>query len=229
MLYLHSTINKSERVLFQRQLAFNLMQWVTIFIFLVLPASKLLADTITGTIEFTKKPPHAGVLYATDDGAGMSQGIVDQLNQQFSPMLIVTKKNETIIFKNSDEVDHNIFANDRKSNVKFDVGLMPPGDNREFPQQWPADSLSKISCKIHPKMRGYIAAISSSAVQQFEFDRSNSSFAIDLQRVPSDANEIRLLLPKYDAIVLPIAKGETKTADLVRKGKNKGKLTLIRN
>ncbi len=221
-------INKNEYLSLQKR-PVSALKWVSFFTFLMLPIGNLLADTITGTIEFTKKPPYVGVLYATDDGTGMSQGIVDQVDQQFSPMLIVTKTNETVVFKNSDDVDHNIFANDRKSNVKFDVGLMPPSDNRDFPQQWPADSLSKISCKIHPKMRGYIANISSSAIQPFTFDRSSKSFAIDLQGVPSNVNEIRLLLPQYDAIILPIAKGETKTADLVRKGKNKGKLTLMRN
>ena len=83
----------------------------------------LCAETLTADIVFDKKPPKVGVLYVPGSGAPIN-GELNQQDKKFLSKMVVVSPNSTISFKNSDSVDHNIFANDMKTGVRFDVGLM---------------------------------------------------------------------------------------------------------
>ncbi len=88
-----------------------------------------LADTLEGQFTFAKRAPKVALIYFPED-TGLStdmETIVDQKDQQFTKRLLVTTKGVQATFQNSDKVNHNIFTDDKKAGVKFDVGLMPPG------------------------------------------------------------------------------------------------------
>ncbi len=189
------------------------------------------ADTITGEITFLKRPPLSGVLYVVGSHSDTVQGSLDQKDKAFTSDVTVVTPGGDIGFKNSDAVDHNIFANDFDSNVKFDIGLMPPASESSVVAQWDAGALIRVGCKIHPKMRSYVAVIDSNHYQAFEFRRNTtpSQHEVKIESIPADKEKVQLILPKYDPIEVTLKKNETVTVSLVKKGKEKGQMTLKRH
>lgn len=186
------------------------------------------ADVINGKIEFVKKAPYTGLLYVPGSGQSVKSPMIDQKDKAFTTSIAVGSPNNTIKFKNSDTFDHNIYANDRKQKVKFDVGLMTPGNATELKMEWPEETLVRIGCKIHPKMRGYVANVSSDHFHAFEFKKKVKSYDFKIEQVPGDKNQLILLMPKYPKQTIDIKKGESKTIDIQRKGKTKATLTISR-
>jgi len=89
------------------------------------------------------------------EGAFAADNPIDQANQQFSNKALSAKTGDTVTFKNSDDVTHNITVDG------------PDGDNDDLGLQKPGESLTtKISkageynvhCHIHPKMKMKIIA-----------------------------------------------------------------------
>lgn len=196
---------------------------------LLLAVSQMsLADVITGKLEFKKKPPFAGLLYVTDDSGSDKKPLIDQKGKQFTTKIAVGSPDNVITFKNSDTFDHNIYANDGKQKVKFDVGLMTPTNQTQLTMDWPKETLVRIGCKIHPKMRSYVANVTSDHFQAFEFQKKVKSYDIKIDGVPAGKNQLKLLMPKYDKLTIDLKKGETKTIEVKRKGKLRGSLTLTR-
>jgi len=93
---------------------------------------------------------------------------------------------------------------------------------------WAKDTIVRIGCKIHPKMRAYIANINSDHFQIFEFQKKKKTYSVHITDVPTLNREITLMIPKYDAITITLNKGENKTIDITKKGKVRGTLTLAR-
>lgn len=188
-----------------------------------------IADTISGKLEFTKKPPFAGVIYVAGSGSSEKKPAIDQKGKAFTTKIAVGVPNEMIDFINSDTFNHNIYANDKKQNVKFDVGLMTPDNATQIKIDWPNETLVRVGCKIHPKMRSYIANIKSDHFQALSFEKKVKNYDISIKQVPGDKHQVVLLMPKYDKLTVELKKGESKTVEITRKGKPRGSLTLTRS
>ena len=184
---------------------------------------QLLSATLTGNITFVKKPPFTGVLYA-NGGSGPSSAELDQSNKVFDKKLLVVGEGGNLKFKNSDSFQHNIFANDPNTNVKFDVGLMEQGQTKEIKADWKSGSVTRIGCKIHPKMRSYIANVPSDKFQVFEFEKKVKEYSVKLD--VGSASTFTLSIPKYDDVVVSLSQGESKSVDIMYKGKKKATMTL---
>lgn len=189
------------------------------------PAS---ADVITGEITFAKKVPFAGVLFVKQSKSAAASANMDQKNKQFTKKVSLGAPGTLVAFNNSDSFDHNIFANDLKNNISFDIGLMPSGQSSEIKMDWKEDTMVRIGCKIHPKMRSYIANVNSDFYQEFEFQKKVKAYPVNISGVPSDLHEIELIIPKYEKITVMLAKGESKTVDIIKKGKVRGELIVSR-
>ena len=189
---------------------------------------QVMADVISGELTFTKKPPFTGILYVEGTGSSAKSPLVDQKDKAFTTKIAVGAPSNDIKFKNSDTFDHNIYANDSKQKVKFDVGLMTPGNDISMTMDWPQDTLVRIGCKIHPKMRGYIANVNSDHYHAFDFQKKVKSYKFSIEGVPGSADKVVLLMPKYDTQTITLAKGQTQTVDVTRKGKVRATLTLTR-
>ena len=198
-------------------------------VLVVLPSNVVLADTLNGTFTFKKKPPSVALLYFPEDTSLSSQvqTVIDQNNKQFSQKLYVTTKGANAIFKNSDSINHNIFANDKKSGVKFDVGLMQPSGSNVYEVEW-QEKVVKCGCKIHPKMKTWIASISSQYYKIIEFDRSKKELAFDMNGFPENLSVIKLWMPAYEPIEVQLSKGESQAIELKKRGKIYGTLNLAR-
>ena len=144
-------------------------------------------------------------------------------------MLGVASHQGQLKLENQDKFEHNIFANDAKSGVEFDIGLMPPGSSQSIKADWQTNTLVRIGCKIHPKMRSYIANIPSDNYLGFEFVKKQKTVLFELKDVDANSNQFVLLLANMDKLEITLAKGESKTIEIVRKGKKKGSISLTRS
>lgn len=187
-----------------------------------------MADTVSGTLTFDKKAAFVGLFYANEGASGPAAATMDQKNKVFTDKLAVVGKGGNVTFNNSDDFQHNIFANDPNTNVKFDVGLIEPGQTSNVSVDWSENTLTRVGCKIHPRMRTYIANVTTETYQVIDFEKKNKSYDIKLD-VTASQNSFSLVIPKYDKIDVTLAKGESKTVDVTRKGKKKATLTLSRS
>jgi plastocyanin len=181
------------------------------------------AATLTGELSFVKKPPFVGILYAKG-GEGPKAAELDQANKVFDKKVVIVGQNGEITFKNSDEFQHNIFANDPNSGVKFDVGLMNQGQTTKVTANWSENTLTRIGCKIHPKMRSYIANVNSDTYQVLPFTKKQKSYSIELDA--GSATTFVLQIPKYDPVEVTLSPGEAKSVEVLYKGKLRANLSL---
>jgi len=203
-------------------------QSIVIAMYVLLTAFPVSADILSGTIEFLKRPPKAGVIYEVKSSYEAINPKLNQINKQFSEMIVVGSSKSSLHLKNEDSLDHNIFANDSKQDVKFDVGLMSPASDKDLNLDWKENTLVRVGCKIHPKMRSYIANIPSDNFVSFEFTKKQTKAPFKLDNVLQNSDTFFLLLASYDSVEIKISKGETKSIDLLRKGKKKGSVVLTR-
>ncbi|NQZ06868.1 MAG: hypothetical protein HRT35_06875 [Algicola sp.] len=187
------------------------------------------ADVVSGKLEFKKKAPFTGLLYVPGSGSSTKKPMIDQKGKAFTTKIAVGSPGNTIVFKNSDTFDHNIYANDAKQKVKFDVGLMTPNNSMQLKMDWPAETLVRVGCKIHPKMRGYVANVKTDHFYPFPFKKKVKSYDFKIIDVPSDKNQLILMMPKYGKMTIELKKGESKTIEVKRKKKVKGTLTISRS
>lgn len=184
---------------------------------------------IIGTFKFKKRNPGVALLYFDQDkGLKVSKPSLDQMYKTFVKPLLVVNPGAEITFKNSDSVDHNIYASDKKQNVKFDVGLIATGADSQYKVEWDKGKVVKLRCKIHPKMKTYIANIESEYHKVVPFEKKQKEVSFELKDVPSQLETIEIWLPKYNELNVNLKPGETKTIELKRKGKLKGTLELER-
>jgi len=185
-------------------------------------------DTIFGKIDFLARPAYTGIVFVKAAHASAKSPVLDQKKKHFSSKIVVGSPNEMMTFKNSDSFEHNIYANDMKQNVRFDIGLMSPSHSVQLLMDWQQPSLVRMGCKIHPKMRSYVANIKSDIFHSFNFDRNIKSYSFKLEDVPSERLELILLMPRYDNQHISIKQGESRTLDIAQSGKVKAHLTLTR-
>ena len=122
--------------------------------FALLLGNNAIADTLSGTITFLKKPPLAGLLYTQETNAPNKSDSLDQNNRKFTKDILVMSSGAEIEFNNSDKVDHNIYANDPTTNAKFDVGLMPTGRQVKQSFTWPVGSMIRIGWALLISSKG---------------------------------------------------------------------------
>lgn len=187
------------------------------------------AQDLQAEFEFTKKPPEVALIYLPENKELKSGPTIDQKNREFTKGLFVGAPGSEMTITNSDDTDHNIYADDQDAGATFDIGLAPPGSETKLSIDWKDDMVVKIGCKIHPKMRAYVANISSKHHQIIEFDREQQTISANLDTFPANLKLVHVWLPKYDPIEVSLAKGESKTVTLMKSGKERGTVTLKRN
>lgn len=197
-------------------------------VFSLLFLSFSIADTVKGEFNFKKRNSQVALVYVENiKGFKSEDPSLDQLNKKFTKSVVVANPGSTVRFDNSDSVNHNIYAEDKEADVSFDVGLIEPGGKSEYKVDWDAGKVIKIRCKIHPKMKSYIANIESPYHTIVEFEKKQKSKSFELE-VPKEAVEFKVWMPRYEEITMKLAPGESKTVDLIRKGKSRGTITLNR-
>ena len=182
--------------------------------------------TLNGSISFNGNAPMAALIYVPGKPDTAQRPVIDQIGKQFTKSIVVSAPSTEVLFKNSDVVDHNVFANDAKHNAKFDVGLMLSGGEKNIPVNWAVDSMIRVGCKIHPRMRTYIATVNASFHQVVEFNSEQKTFPLTLSGIPAGSQQLIIQIPKYDEIKLDISKANQWTAAITKNGKQRGEIAL---
>lgn len=212
------------------------------------------ADLITGELSFDGTPPTAAVLFVRNPEASINQLQIDQKDRQFSQFMNAGSTGAQITFHNSDSARHNLYANSYSTGTRFDVGLIPPGKSVTLNVSWPEDSIVRVGCAIHTHMETYVANIRSANYQvlpfkRWEAKRSNglddydasapasdefeetttNELDIKLRSVPTELTKMTLLVPYFAPLNFELARGESKTLDVMRDGVKRGTLTIKRS
>ena len=189
------------------------------------------AGTLTGKFTFTEIPASVALVYFADDhSSSKSSAIeVDEKDKKFMRKLVVGSNGTEITFKNSDNLEHNIYANDLKTKVNFDVGLIAPGNDSKVVMNWKEGEIIRVGCKIHPKMEAYIANISSTHYAIVEFTSTDKNQAFKIDNVPDNISHVRVWFPKHDPIESIAIKGTKQQVDIIKNIKVVGSLSLSRD
>jgi plastocyanin len=182
--------------------------------------------TLNGSISFSGNPPLAALIYVPGKPSQTQSPKIDQVGKQFTESIVVSTPGAEVLFKNSDVVEHNVFANDAKHNAKFDVGLMLSGGEKYIPVNWDAGSMIRVGCKIHPRMRTYIATVNASFNRVINFSNAQKTFPLNLAGIPAGSQKLIIQIPKYDEIKLDLSKADSWTVAITKNGKQRGEITL---
>jgi len=74
---------------------------------------------------------------------------VIQKDRAFSQAGITIKAGDVLVFKNADEVTHNVFS--VTPGMEFDIRRQAPGGSSKVP--FPKAGVAEVRCSIHPKMK----------------------------------------------------------------------------
>jgi plastocyanin len=81
--------------------------------------------------------------------AGAADSTVLQKDREFSQSTLTVKPGDTVTFKNTDSVTHNVFSN--TPGLEFDIRRQAPGASSTVP--FPKEGEVEVRCSIHPKMK----------------------------------------------------------------------------
>jgi hypothetical protein len=62
---------------------------------------------------------------------------------------------------------------------------------------WPDETLVRVDCKIHPKMRGYAANVKTVHFYPFPFKKKVKSYNFKIDDVPSEKKQLILVMKKH--------------------------------
>jgi plastocyanin len=195
--------------------------------FIALPAA---ADTVTATLHFENMLPFTGLVYAPDPTDNvMQRGVLDQHDKQFSSPVVAVSPGAELKIKNSDDFEHNVYADDHKqTGIAFDLGRIEPHEDFRLPVRWQEDSLLRLGCKIHPKMKAYVANVRSHYLAPVEFMPGKFDYQVSLSQVPERLKQINVLLPDLAPLTVSLKAGETKSVPVAVNGRSVGTIQFTR-
>lgn len=85
-------------------------------------------------------------LYST---AIAAERTIEQKNREFSQTEITISPGDSLVFKNSDDVAHNVFSVSK--GMEFDIRRQAPGGASKIPFNITGEA--EVRCSIHPKMK----------------------------------------------------------------------------
>ena len=87
------------------------------------------------------------LLLATPAAAG--EHVVLQKNKSFSQAELTVKTGDSVVFKNEDDVVHNVFSISK--GAEFNLNMQGPGQSASY--TFPSEGKFEIRCVMHPTMK----------------------------------------------------------------------------
>jgi plastocyanin len=120
------------------------------------------AGTVKGTITIGGSPA-SGVVVSVEGLPNESlkskisnieseRAVIDQRDKKFIPHVLPVRVGTRVNFPNNDDAWHNVFSTSGAK--KFDLGLYPPGNDRNVTFDKPG--VVRILCNVHPHMEAYV-------------------------------------------------------------------------
>jgi plastocyanin len=152
--------------------------------------------------------------------------VIEQRDQTFIPVLAVAPPGGVVQFHNSDPQPHNVFALDPRAGIDCDLGLGDPGSTLTLTVAWPAGTVVKHGCKIHPQMQLWIASLSSAFHAVAVVPTDPARVTLHLADIPATATRLSFWAPRCTPLTVPL--NPALIQPILRKNKPCGTLHLIR-
>lgn len=154
-------------------------------------------EPVQGVVAFVD-----GVTDGTDPGAA-GPAIMDQLDKEFVPHVLVVRKGTPVRFPNSDPVAHHVYSFSRPN----DFVLPLYKGNPHEPMAFKYDGVVTLGCNIHDNMVGYIVVVDSTA-----FGLTDESGRVTLATgADIDGRNVRIWSPRIrddeTTLLLPVGAG----------------------
>jgi plastocyanin len=100
-------------------------------------------------------------VYVVQDGVDESRdeppgrAVMDQVNKQFVPHILVVRKGTAVDFPNSDSVAHHVYSFSKPNDFVLPLYKGDPND----PVIFGHDGIVTLGCNIHDQMLGYIVVV----------------------------------------------------------------------
>ena len=78
--------------------------------------------------------------------------IMDQIDKQFAPQVLVVQKNQTVSFPNSDDIRHHLYSFSKPK--QFEFKMFKGGESKSL--TFDQSGIVVLGCNIHDQMIGYI-------------------------------------------------------------------------
>lgn len=127
----------------------------------------------TGIIKSTDKA--AAKNTQTQPDSGLSSAVMDQIDKQFAPHILVVQQGVQVAFPNSDSIKHHVYS--FSSAKRFQLKLYK-GYNAE-PVIMDAAGIVSLGCNIHDWMAGFIYV-----AQSNHYGRTNAQGVVELNLSP---------------------------------------------
>jgi plastocyanin len=114
---------------------------------------------------------------ATSNYAPQDAAVMDQIDMQFSPMVIAIHKGEKVSFPNSDNIRHHVYSFSKAK--RFETKLY--ANKPEAPVLFDEPGIVVLGCNIHDSMIGYIFV---SAWQHFATSNKKGRVTLNSQKPP---------------------------------------------
>jgi len=115
-----------------------------------------LAGTITGKVKAQGLRSAENIMVYLDKIEGPAQAAkpftMNQKNLTFYPHILPIPVGSTVVFPNSDKVDHNVFSLSRTN--PFNLGTYKPGQEKSV--QFDTPGIVELRCDVHAEMMAYI-------------------------------------------------------------------------
>jgi len=114
---------------------------------------------------------------STSKNASQDSAVMDQIDMQFSPMVIAIHKGEKVSFPNSDNIRHHVYSFSKAK--RFETKLY--ANKPEAPVLFDEPGIVVLGCNIHDSMIGYIFV---SAWQHFATSNKKGRVTLNSQKPP---------------------------------------------
>jgi plastocyanin len=182
---------------------------------LVIATGARAADLTISVLDAHGRGVAGVVLIAMPDNAAARKrvsrvAIMDQINMQFVPNILVIQTGSSVDFPNSDQIQHQVYS--FSAAKRFQLSLY--AGHKYPPVLFDRPGLVTVGCNIHDSMLGYIYVTDSSF-----FGRSDAHGQLALHNLPSGDYTLTAWHPRLDEgsanelhLRVTLAESETGTA-----------------
>lgn len=115
-------------------------------------------------------------------------GVIDQIDQQFVPEVLVVRVGTSVVFPNSDTVAHQVYS--FSAPMRFALGLYR--GRTHPPVVFGQPGLVVLGCNIHDQMIGYILVTEAS-----HFGKTDARGRLQLANLPAASTRIAAWHPRF--------------------------------
>ncbi|GAC21280.1 cupredoxin domain-containing protein [Paraglaciecola arctica] len=159
-------------------------------IFLLLWCFNVSAESIRVVDQFGNPVENVVVSFNGDAPSTLNitdVAIMDQVNLQFLPQVLIIQKNQSVAFPNSDNTRHHIYSFSKPK--PFEIKMFNGGESKQL--TFEQSGIVVLGCNIHDQMVGYIYVA--------ENNYTSITNAQGIAEVPTAGIAVKLWHPKLSA------------------------------